>query len=77
MIVQVIDTIPVMKLGNGETHYNVKHVHSINVITQRELAQDNVQCFGMAQAASILANKKVPFAIAYWMLMGKAPRSRV
>jgi hypothetical protein len=75
MQVQVIDTIQ-QTVANNVT-IPVKRISTIEVITARELAQDNVQCFGMAHAASILAKRKVPFAIAYWMLMGRAPRSRV
>lgn len=64
MQVQVVDIIG-----------NMQRISEINVITQRELAQDNVQAFGMFHAAKILAKKKVPFAIAYWLLLGRAPRS--
>jgi hypothetical protein len=44
------------------------------MITKRELTQDNIRAFGIAEAAKILKKQRVPFAIAYWLIFGKAPR---
>lgn len=44
------------------------------MITKRELTQDNIRAFGIAEAAKILKRQRVPFAIAYWLIFGQAPR---
>jgi hypothetical protein len=44
------------------------------MITKRELTQDNIRAFGIAEAAKILKRQRVPFSIAYWLIFGQAPR---
>jgi len=43
-------------------------------VTKQELVADNVAAFGHMEAAKKLRKAGVPFAIAYWLIFGKAPR---
>lgn len=43
-------------------------------VTRQELVSDNVQAFGHNEAAKKLRKAGVPFAIAYWLIFGSAPR---
>lgn len=43
-------------------------------VTKQELVRDNVAAFGYMEAAKKLRKARIPFAIAYWLIFGKAPR---
>ena len=43
-------------------------------VTKQELVRDNVEAFGHYEAAKKLKKARIPFAIAYWLIFGKAPR---
>lgn len=43
----------------------------------REKTASNVETFGIAEAAKILKKQRIPFSIAYWLIFGTAPKSRM
>ena len=47
---------------------------TMNIITKRELVQDNVAAFGHAEAARIAKRQGVCHTHFYWMAFGTAPK---
>ena len=46
------------------------------MFTLREKTASNIEVFGVFEAAKILKRQRVPFAIAYWCIFLKAPKTR-
>lgn len=47
------------------------------MITTRELVQDNIAVHGLQWSAARMRKQGVPFAIAYWLAFGRAPKARL